>query len=466
MAEAFALGAYWAVACVTPGLGSSSRDLNSQGASRVPRVALGRSLMLPMHPSAIRTRMLLRFDDFARRNKASVLPSAVGLLRAWIGRGSDLPNSLARYLVAAHPSAARSLLVRAALQTAGPHGNARQGEIRLARSAILKRCQSPAERGTLLVSFETELEKIVCSASFPRLEAEYQITFLPTWQPFYSGPLFRLARRASRPFFIMPSTRQDAALCRELSPLCEPLPFQASSWVAATYGQPQTNRDIDLLMLANFAGYKRHWRLFEAVAAMPPDMRVVVAGRPLGARTLASLRSDAAAFGVEGRVEFNEDPSDESVAGLLSRARVFCAMSHKEGSYIGVAEAMMAGAAVAMFSDALIGSREYINPLTGFLVSPRRPLAEQLLECLAMSRWMDPSSWARAHCSAEVNVARWNEIMRERARRIGRPWSVDIAAFSCQHFAFVVTDPEMRLELTAEEDRCARAFGIAFVGCS
>jgi glycosyltransferase involved in cell wall biosynthesis len=386
--------------------------------------------------------------------------SSLKAIASWLRGQSDTADALARYLVAAHPSAFRRQLLRAALATADRGMEDTQTQTRLIRSVILKTPQSPAERGVLLVSFESEIEKLARSVSFPRLEASYQIVFVPTWQPFYAGSLFRFVRVARRPFFLMPSAARDAALCQELSPLCEALPFQSSSWVSSSFGRAGAVRNIDLLMLANFSKYKRHWRLFEAVGSMPRETRVVVAGRPLGGRTLGSLRAEAAAFGAEQRIEFVENPSDDEVEALLERTRVLFAPSHKEGSYIGVVEAMMAGAAVAMYDNAQIGSREYVNERTGFFLSPRRPLAPQLMACLAATPERDPAAWARANCSAEVNVERWNGIMRERSRRSGEPWTVEIPRFFCRNFEFFVSEPQVAAALRAEEDRCAREFGV------
>jgi glycosyltransferase involved in cell wall biosynthesis len=259
----------------------------------------------------------------------------------------------------------------------------------------------------------------------------------------------------------MPSSTPDQALCADLGSLCRPLPFQASSWVShAQYEHLDTHKSIDLLMLANFLSYKRHWRLFEAVRELPASLNIVVAGRAYGRRTADSLAAEADAFGVGDRIEIREDPSDQEVATLLGSARLFCALSHKEGSYIAVAEALMADTAVVMFSDAIVGSKEYIRPETGWLLTPDRPLAAQLLQCLAHADQLHPRRWAKAHIAAEVNFPRFNQLMRTDTLQLGETWSIDLAGFFCRHFDFHYFDTAAEDSFRAEYLAVKEQFGL------
>jgi glycosyltransferase involved in cell wall biosynthesis len=305
------------------------------------------------------------------------------------------------------------------------------------------------------------LAKLARLASLPELEERYAIVFLPTWQPFYSAALFDFAARAHRPYWIMPSSTPDQALCADLGPLCRPAPFQAASWVShAQYEHLNTSKTIDLLMLANFSSYKRHWRLFEAIPKLPASLNIVLAGRPYQGRTAASLLAEAEAFGVRDRIEIREDPSDQEVPTLLSSAKLFCALSHKEGSYIAVAEALMADTVVAMFSDAVIGSKEYIGPNTGLLLTPNQPLAPQLLRCLERAGQLHPRRWAQANIAAEVNFPRFNKLMRSRAMQLGEPWSVDLSGFFCRHFEFEYFDASAEGTFGAEYRSIKDRFGL------
>lgn len=412
-------------------------------------------------------RLVLRLEDFARTRRLSRFKAFLFQVYARLFNRSELVSANAQYLVSWHPVRRQLHAVQATIALAAKSGTLLSESVELCRSILLKRYVSPRERGVLLVSFESELSKLARLRALPGLEDRYAIIFLPTWQPFYSEAVFRFAARARLPYWVMPSASSDQGLCGNLGPLCNPLPFQASSWVSErAYEDVGTSKSIDLLMLANFSKYKRHWRLFEAIKDMPHSVKVVLAGVPIGQRTIQSVRAEADAFGVSERIEFRERPTDEEVASLLASARVFCALSHKEGSYIAVAEALMAGTPVAIFEDAIVGSKEYICAETGWLLHPRQPLGPQLLTCLSGAARLHPREWAKGHIAAEVNAPRLNELMRAYARDGGDDWSIDLAPFSCRHFEFEYSDPSTESDMEAEYRSLAAQFGVLIARAS
>jgi len=333
---------------------------------------------------------------------------------------------------------------------------------KLGRSIIVKEYIGPNERGALVISFETELMKIVSSPYFSQIENEYQIIFIPSWQPFYSPSLFMLAAKAEREFFLMPSSILDMPLCEGLGKRCVGLPFHAASWVNADlYPEQRARKDIDIVMLANFNTYKRHWRLFEALGDLPRNLKVCLAGVPIGNRTQKSLLREARAFGVDNRFQIFEGLNDEEIKQLLSRAKIFCALSHKEGSYIAVAESLMAGTPVGMYNDALIGTKTYINKETGILFDPKQSLAQQIIRFLETSEQLDPATWARDNISARVNSEWLNRMLMERALAGDNPWTRHIEPFYSKRFDFYYyRGTEAEKEYAKSVDAFADKFGL------
>ena len=408
-------------------------------------------------------RLVLRLEDWARTAKLNRIKSLGSRVRARLLSPQARLAARALYLVAWHPARKRRQFVAESVRLATTQKSFSQSA-QLAKSLLAKPSVSRSERGVLLVSFETQLTKLAAVTGLDELEKHYAIVFLPTWQPFYSQALFSFAARARRPFWLMPSASADQGLCADFGPLCKPLPFQASSWVShARYPDAHTDKSIDLLMLANFSSYKRHWRLFEAVRDMPASISIVVAGRPCFGRTAASLLKEADAFAVRDRIRICEDPSDTEVANLLASARLFCALSHREGSYIAVAEALMADTAVVMYADAVVGSKEYIGPTTGWLLDPDRALAPQLLNCLQRVSGMRPRQWAKANISAEVNAPRLNELLRRDMLESGEDWTVGLSGFYCRHFEFEYFDPDAEARFRSEYQALASRFGVEVI---
>lgn len=69
---------------------------------------------------------------------------------------------------------------------------------------------------------------------------------------------------------------------------------------------------------------------FAALVAADPDWRLILAGRPMGV-TLESLRAQAAALGIDDRVEVIDTPSDAQIATLIGRSSVYASASTYEG---------------------------------------------------------------------------------------------------------------------------------------
>jgi len=303
----------------------------------------------------------------------------------------------------------------------------------LSKSAIIKAC-SAVERGVILVGFEHELDKLLANPASSDLLQKYDILFMPTWQPFYSEALLRALKAANDRIILLPSSESCyyKALC--MPGLFRAMPFHASSWINADLYSSSQDKDIDILMVANFSTYKRHYLLFEALINLPKDLKVILVGRPLANRTANDIRREAKKYGVENRFELVESAPNEVVADYLSRAKLVLGLSGREGSYVSLAEALFADAAVGVYANAHIGTKDYINPKTGFLFQSDVPLYLQIKEALKVVETLAPRQWAVANISSAVNVSRLNLLLKQEAYRRACEWHVDIDPFFIQSF--------------------------------
>ena len=405
----------------------------------------------------------LRIEDVARR---AGLSAVRGLARALfpIDRSHEKRIDDWIQLPLYFPSA---WLGRVGLEQAAVHacqmmaGQRLDDSVKINRSAVIKPYVSEREPGMLVVSFESELGKLALARSLGEFEKHYRVLFLPSWQPFYSKELSVFDSRVTKPYFILPSSLMDGALVESYSTKSEFLPFHAASWVNADcYQEPKADRDIDLIMLANFSRRKRHWRLFELMKELPQSVRCVVAGVSMGRRTRESVLAEAKLFGVGGRVSVIEGASDAELRELLRRSKLFCAMSIKEGSYIGVVEGLMAGVPIAMVRGARVGSRAYVNRETGFFIDDNRNGAKQLAAALERAGELAPQDWAKREISAQVNCKKLGDALRAWSMRNALQWSEDILPFYCERFQFKCFNENDSGKRQAEEDYIAGRFGV------
>lgn len=304
--------------------------------------------------------------------------------------------------------------------------------VSLSKSAVIKAARE-SEKGIILVGFEHELDRLISSSNFSWITANYDILFMPTWQPFYSEALLRALKKAKDSLVLLPSSEGCYYRALALPEHFRALPFHASSWINHEL-YPQRAKDIDILMVANFATYKRHILLFEALKDLPSNLNVVLVGRPLSDRKASDLIAEARKFGVEDRFRLFESPSDDDVVDYLCRAKLVLGLSGREGSYVSLAEALFADAAVAVYANAYIGTKAYINPRTGFLLQTDISLATQIKQCLKHVEDLSPREWAISNISAHENITRLNKLLHAAAIKSGRTWTQDCDQFHIRSF--------------------------------
>ncbi len=230
-------------------------------------------------------------------------------------------------------------------------------------------------------------------------------------------------------------------------------------WVSGTSYQKEWTEDkpIDLLMVATFASLKRHWLMFKALSQMPESVCAMVVGVPIGRRTEDSIMGEARLYGVDSRVSMVKNPTQPELRRLYAQAKLFCAFTHSEGSFIAAAEALMANTPVVAFQNAEFGTKCFIHERTGFLLDQGSFSGRSLLSCLEKAEGLSPGPWALKELSAEVNSARLNDALRERARAEGEVWTTDIASFFSERLSFyysVAPDPDAGLSDAKAELEC------------
>jgi glycosyltransferase involved in cell wall biosynthesis len=303
-------------------------------------------------------------------------------------------------------------------------------------SALLLKEPGPdGEKGVLLLGMEMGWTALERAGRSSRLCEDYDLVILSSWSPPQLHTFARLVGLSSDPIFVGISNRADYPTYELLAPTFAPIPLMACDWLnpAEFRPRPRAERDVDILMVASYAAYKRHWLLFEALRGMRHDIRVVLLGGPWEGRTIEHLQDEIRDFGVRQEIELPGLLPIDQVYEYLGRARVSVIFSRREGACVAVAESFLSDTPVGMMRDAHVGSRAYINTTTGVLFD-RRHLSGQLARFLEAARDFNPRSWAVENISCHRSSARLNEVLRDDAMRRGRPWTRDIAPLFWRYF--------------------------------
>ena len=301
----------------------------------------------------------------------------------------------------------------------------------LEKAVLLKPPVSAREPGVLYVAFEYQWLRLWAlppplRAAFAR---QYTLVLAPSWSPPHSVFNFYFPQVWPVPVFCQISHPADAQWLPRLSPRYRVAPLMPSHWVnpEAFAPRPKNERDIHLVMVANFAVFKRHVALFHALRRLPRPWRVLLIGQREAGRTAQDIYAEAAAFGVADRFTLQESLPHAEVCEALCRARASVVLSRREGACVVVAESLFADTPVGLVAGAHIGSGQFLNAQTGRWLT-EEALAEDLRRLVEEAHLFQPRAWAlAAQIACQDSSRRLNELLRQQALADGQDWTCDIA---------------------------------------
>ena len=333
---------------------------------------------------------------------------------------------------------------------------------RVEKGAILKPFLGVQEKGIIFVSFEDQLLRLL-NAPLERLAEQFAVVVSPTWSPPHHIILSAFPRLFPGHLFTLISNHDDVAIIPRLSPRYTVIPLYASSWVNPDYyaPRPKQDRDIDLLMVANFGTYKRHFAFFKALRRMPTGLTIVLIGQEQDGRTRDTILNEARLYGVADRVDVRCNVTNEDLSDAICRAKATTIFSMREGSCVVVAESLFGDTPVALLANAAIGSKAFINDETGRLINPAN-VSEELYEFLNTADRYSPRAWADKNISCSVSTAKMNGILRHAALEREETWTQDIATLCWRPNPRLPFELDRR-RLAAEYARVKDEFGLEFL---
>ncbi len=296
------------------------------------------------------------------------------------------------------------------------------------KGIILKKPVSQEERGVLYLSFEDHWLRLLRYADLEKLHRRYHLILAPTWSPPHDLPFLVARRMWPGPLFHILSAFDDIKAYPRFADNLVSIPLISSNWVNPDLFKvdEQIEKEFDIVMLANFATYKRHWLLFKVLRKMSPDIKVLLLGRGWEGRSAETILGEARAFGVEDRITLREGLSDEEMVRSLRSAKVGVIFSGNEGACVAVVETMFWDIPMGLFADAIVGSRAFVNETTGMLFN-HRDVHKQLAQFIDNYHRYHPRKWVMENAVSAVYSNRiLNEHVRESCLGRGEPWTKDL----------------------------------------
>lgn len=288
---------------------------------------------------------------------------------------------------------------------------------RTLKKSLILRIPDQNQKGILMISFEYDLLTLLSSERIEDLLKEYIVIFFSSWSPPFFPALWSFPSQHVNELVLGLSNQRDSEMFTSLGFEPEVLDLFYSNFVRPDDLKPRDcdHRDVDIVMVANWAKFKRHWVLFEMLRQMNnPTLRVVLIGQPEAGRTVDDVRAEAKLFGVEGQIEFYNRLPIEEVWDWLARSRISMVTSKREGSCVVAVESLMANTPVVLLEGAMIGSASFINDQTGILIKEGADMGQCLSKFLERWSEMSPRGWAERHIGSINALNDLEKHLRER----------------------------------------------------
>lgn len=326
----------------------------------------------------------------------------------------------------------------------------------LSRSILLKEPGQGGERGVLLMTFEYNWARLLSGMNKEEigwLEHHYQLVFSTSWSPTDFALLGLLASSFSHPVWVQTNNRKDIPLIEGFHPRLRCVETMPCDWINPGFYEPKLHeeREIDFLMVSNWAVFKRHWEFFEALSRMPKDLKVVLVGQPESGNTKDGIIRLAKRCGVKQKIELFESIPIEEVSKYQCNAKVSVIMSRREGCCVAAVESLFAGSALAMREDAHVGALDYVNEMTGKRLRIGH-IAEDLTSLLETAASLDPRKWAVDHISCERSHQKLEASLKWEAEAIRQPWTRALALHQWRPYPMHVHSSDKERLRPAYED--------------
>jgi glycosyltransferase involved in cell wall biosynthesis len=294
---------------------------------------------------------------------------------------------------------------------------------------LVVKSASANERGVLCVYYSYVYPLLLKRFDATAIEERYHLVIQPSWSGYCDLNILCLSR-LRKPIFVESIEPRDTEFLCRVGARFVVVPVGANTWTDPDVFKPLhgVNKDIDVVYVAAWAPYKRHWAIFKALSIMKSRgvrPRVVLVGyrATLSAK---EIFDQACVFRVEDLIEFYEDLQPNEVNLLLNRSKVHILWSRREGVNRAIVESMAAGTPCIVRSGFNYGFHyPYINERTGCFAEEEE-LPVVLAKMIEGYNTFQPRDTVVPAMTPQASTRRLNDAIRATALSLGETWTRDV----------------------------------------
>jgi glycosyltransferase involved in cell wall biosynthesis len=300
----------------------------------------------------------------------------------------------------------------------------------LGSRAIVLASPESGQKGVLLLGYSYSFPLFARLFDLASIASRYHIVLEPSWCGLCTKDVLCYTDLGF-PVFVECWEPKDLAFLSSSEMNIVPIPVADNWWVDHRVIRPiaAPGKDLDIVMIAAWARFKRHREFFRIVKSLRTRgraLKIALVGYKVDLSKQDILEM-AAAEGIVDQLEIHEDLSPEDVVRTLSRAKVHVLWSRNEGANRAHVEALFADVPVILRRGFNFGHQyAHINELTGAYADATS--FERVFDEILSSRpRMAPRRWVMEHMTAQHATAILSRAISEFQSQQGESWSYDLA---------------------------------------
>jgi glycosyltransferase involved in cell wall biosynthesis len=286
------------------------------------------------------------------------------------------------------------------------------------------------EKGAILLLYSYTLPLLGKLFDLDRIAKRYHLILEPSWSGYCDLDILCYCGRPF-PVFVQAYEPRDAQLIKETHSNLIVVPISNNWWVdhRLFFPLPDGQKEFDVVMVAGWGAYKRHYRFFAALAELRrrgTRLQALLLGYPLG-KTKDDILELAQHFGIDKQIEIHEWIPYEQMNEHINRAKVNVLWSRREGFNRAIIEGMFADVPCIIREGHNYGYKyPYVNSQTGCFANEGN-LPERLLRMVKNYESFRPRQWVLENMSCHRATEILSDVIGRTCAERGEQWSGGLA---------------------------------------
>ncbi|WP_158769084.1 glycosyltransferase [Paraglaciecola sp. L1A13] len=286
------------------------------------------------------------------------------------------------------------------------------------------------EKGALIINYSYYFPLFLRFFDVEKVAQSFNIILEPSWAGFCEENILAYTL-VNAPIFLQVYEKRDKNFIESLDSNLIPIEVGPSWFINHNNFVPPVTgeRDIDVLMVAAWAKFKRHGAFFKAIAPLvksKPSLNITLVGYPVDMNKEQVIEL-AALNGIDKNIEIFEWITPQEVSKLQKRSRVNVLWSKFEGNNRAIIEGMFCGTPVIMRKGHNYGEHyDFINANTGYFAN-EGDFKDVYEKIISRENEMDPNFYVMNNRNSRVGTEIMGNAIKSYELSNNRPWLSDLA---------------------------------------